>query len=55
MEYAIMFVTHLIKTAHYFLVEGIPTVPVEQIPEAIEALFWQSLKIAEIYATLIAF
>ena len=38
-EYAIMFVTHLIKTAHYFIIEGIPTVSVGQIPEAIEALF----------------
>ena len=52
MEYAIMFVTHLIKTAHYFIVEGIPTVPVSQIPEAIEALFWQTAKITEIYMSM---
>ena len=55
MEYAVMFVTHLIKIAQYFIVEGIPTVPVAHIPEAIEALFWQSLKLAEIYASLFAF
>ena len=55
MEYAIMFVTHLIKSAHYFIVEGIPTVPITQIPEAIEALFWQLLKMAEIYASLFRF
>ena len=36
-----MFVTHLIKTAHYLIVEGIPTVPVGQVPETVEALFWQ--------------
>ena len=52
MNYLIMFVTHLIKTAHYFLVEGIPTIPVGQIPDAIEAFFWQSLKIFEIYMSL---
>ena len=55
MEYAIMFVTHLLKTAHYFMVEGIPTVPVEQIPEAIEAMFWLSVKMAEKYASTLVF
>ena len=50
-----MFVTHLIKTAHYLIVEGIPTVPVGQVPETVEALFWQLLKMAEIYASLFRF
>lgn len=52
MNYLIMFVTHLIKTAHYFIVEGIPKVSIGQIPDAIEAFFWQSLKIFEIYMSL---
>ena len=52
MDNIIIFVTHLIKTAHYFAIEGIPTIPVGQIPEAIEAFFWQSLKIFEIYMSL---
>ena len=43
------------KTTHYFIVVEIPTVPIEQILYAIEALLGQSLKMAEIYASLFRF
>lgn len=48
-----MFITHLIKSAEYFLIEGVPLISLEQIPHVPEALFWQTLKIAEIYFSLI--
>lgn len=49
MEYLVMFVSHLIKLAEYFLVEGIPTVPLEHIPEAIEGIVFNFIKLATIY------
>ena len=52
MEYIIMMVTHLIKTAAFFAVNGFPEIQIEHIPEAIEALFWQTAKITEIYMSM---
>ena len=54
MEYVIMFISHLFKTAEYFVVEGFPQISIDQLPEAVEALFWQSAKIIEIYFSMIA-
>lgn len=53
MEYLIMFITHLFKVAEYYLIEGIPTIPLEQIPYIPEALFWQTAKIVEIYLSIL--
>lgn len=53
MELITMFITHLFKVAEYYLVEGIPTIPLEQIPYIPEALFWQTAKIVEIYLSIL--
>ena len=53
MEYIIMFVTHILKTVHYFIVAGFPDIPIALLPEAAEAFFWQTVKLAEIYAAMI--
>ena len=53
MEYLIMFISHLFKSAEYFLIEGIPTIPLEQIIYVPEALFWQTAKIIEIYLSIL--
>lgn len=53
MEYLIMFVSHLIKSAEYFLVEGIPAVPIEHIPEAIEGVVFNFIKLATIYLSML--
>ena len=53
MEYLIMFISHLFKSAEYFLIEGIPTIPLEQIVYIPEALFWQIAKIIEIYLSIL--
>ena len=53
MEYLIMFITHLFKVAEYYLIEGIPTIPLEQILYIPEALFWQTAKIVEIYLSIL--
>ena len=48
-----MFITHLFKVAEYYLVEGVPTIPLEQIVYVPEALFWQTAKIIEIYLSIL--
>lgn len=53
MEYLAMFISHLFKVAEYYLVEGIPTIPLEQIIYVPEALFWQTTKIIEIYLSIL--
>lgn len=53
MELITMFITHLFKVAEYYLIEGIPTIPLEQIPYIPEALFWQTAKIVEIYLSIL--
>lgn len=53
MEYLIMFVTHIFKTAEYFIAEGLPSIPMDKLPEAAEAFIWQSLKLIYIYMTVL--
>lgn len=48
METLIMFITHLLKSAEYFIIEGFPTFNTESI----EALFWNIVKIVEIYLSI---
>jgi hypothetical protein len=49
METVIMFFTHLLKSAEYFIIEGFPTFNTESI----EALFWNVAKITEIYLSIL--
>ena len=53
MELITMFISHLFKVAEYYLVEGVPTIPLEQIVYVPEALFWQTAKIIEIYLSIL--
>ena len=53
MEYFVMMATHLIKTAHYFIVEGVPVVPLEQIPLALEGIAYNTLKLITIYFSML--
>lgn len=53
MELITMFISHLFKSAEYFLIEGVPTIPLEQIIYVPEALFWQTAKIVEIYLSIL--
>lgn len=52
MEYIIMFILHIIKTAEYFAVSGLPEIPPEQLPAAIEGFILNLVKLAEIYASM---
>lgn len=47
-----MLFTHFLKVAHYFLVEGLPEIPVEHIPEAIEGVVFNLIKLATIYFSM---
>jgi hypothetical protein len=49
METVIMFFTHLLKSAEFFVIEGLPTFNIESI----EALFWNFIKIVEIYLSIL--
>ena len=53
MEYLIMFVTHYFKAAEFFIIEGIPSIPLDKLPEAAEAFIWQSLKLLGIYLSVL--
>lgn len=48
-----MMLTHILKSIEFFMAEGLPTVDVGQLPETIEALFWQFAKIVEIYLSIL--
>ena len=49
MEYIIMIVAHIIKSAEYFAAYGLPEIPLEQLPETVEVLIYNLVKITEIY------
>ena len=49
MEYISMFFTHFFKVIEYFVVEGLPEIPLNTLPEAAEALFFNIIKIVQIY------
>lgn len=53
MEYLTMIITHLYKVAEYFLIEGIPKIPIEKAIYIPKALFWQAVKIVEIYLSIL--
>ena len=53
MEYIIMFISHIIKTAEYFAATGgFPEIPLEQLPAVVEAFIFNVVKLAEIYASM---
>lgn len=53
MEYIIMFITHIHKTAAYFVASDFPKIELEQFPDAVEAFIGQLSKIAEIYFSML--
>lgn len=53
MEYLMMFISHLLKSAEYYIVEGIPIVPLEHLPEAINGIVFNFVKIATIYFSML--
>lgn len=53
MEYIIMFISHIVKTAAYFAVTGFPEIPLEQLPAAAEAIIFNVVKLAEIYSSML--
>ena len=53
MEYITMFITHLLKSAEYFLVEGIPIVPVEHWAEIPGAIAFNIAKLITIYMSIL--
>lgn len=53
MEYIIMFILHIIKSAAHFAAVGFPEIALEQFPDAVEGFLWQLSKIAEIYFSML--
>ncbi len=52
MEYLIIFITHIIKSIDYFAVEGLPIIPLHQLPEAAEAIVFHLCKLITVYLLL---
>lgn len=53
MEYIIMIVSHIIKSAEFFITEGLPEIPFDRITDAAAALVFNIIKLAEIYLSAI--
>ena len=53
MEYLTMFVAHLFKSAEYFLVEGVPTIPFEHWAEIPSAIAFNIAKLITIYLSIL--
>lgn len=53
MDNIIMFITHLLKSAEYFLVDGIPIVPVEHWAEIPGAIAFNIAKLITIYMSIL--
>jgi hypothetical protein len=53
MELITMFIAHLIKSAEYFLVEGLPVVPVEHWAEIPGAIAFNLAKLITIYLSIL--
>lgn len=49
MEYIIMIVSHILKSAEFFIIEGLPNISLDNLPEMVEALIFNFFKLAEIY------
>ena len=53
MNNIIMFISHLFKSAEYFLIEGIPTIPVEHWAEIPGAIAFNVVKLITIYLSIL--
>ncbi len=53
MEYIIMFISHIFKTAEYFAVEGFPEITPDMLLVSIQALIYDFGKIASMYLSLL--
>ena len=53
MEYIIMIVAHILKSAEFFIAEGLPEIPLDRIPDAATALVFNFMKLVEIYLSAI--
>ncbi len=53
MEYIILIITHILKSAEFFITEGMPRVPFDKLPEAAEALLFNLIKLVEIYTSIL--
>lgn len=53
MELLTMFISHLFKSAEYFLIEGIPTIPVEYWVEIPGAIAFNIVKLITIYLSIL--
>ncbi len=49
MDYLLMLFTHLIKSAEFFTIEGLPNIPITHFPYAVSELIYNIVKIIEIY------
>lgn len=53
MEYLTMFIAHFFKSAEYFLIEGIPTIPFEHWAEIPGAIAFNIAKLITIYMSIL--
>lgn len=53
MEYIILIITHILKSAEFFITEGLPNIPIDALPEATEAFVFNLVKLVEIYLSTI--
>lgn len=53
METLIVFITHLLKSAEYFVIEGIPIIPFEHWAEIPEAIAFNIAKLITIYLSIL--
>lgn len=51
--YFVMFISHIIKTVEYFAVAGFPEIPLEQLPAAVQAIIYNTAKLASIYFAML--
>ena len=47
-----MFITHIIKTIEFFIIEGFPEITLDMLPEVIQAVIFNTAKLLTIYAAM---
>lgn len=47
-----MFFTHIVKTVEYFIIEGLPEITLDMLPEVIQAVIFNTAKLLTIYAAM---
>ena len=53
MEYLVLFISHMFKAAEYYLIEGVPTIPVEHWAEIPGAIAFNIAKLITIYMSIL--